>query len=115
MPTGPLFRDSLLATKRRLFEQRESIRALHGKGSSGQQVCSRLTELLDSTLLALFESAIADLNVEHLREYLALVPHSGTGRRDVAPYSDLDLMVLAERAGVRSGFAAGKSGRTSTH
>lgn len=94
MPTQPHFRDSLLAAKRRLIEGREKLRAQHDRGSLGVQLCARQADLLDTVLLDLFEAALRDLNIESLRDTIALVPHGGYGRRDVAPFSDLDLMVL---------------------
>jgi [protein-PII] uridylyltransferase len=59
-----------------------------------------MTDLLDEVVLLLLESALAALDEdgpEGPRPRLALVGHGGFGRRDVAPYSDVDLMVLYER------------------
>lgn len=86
-----------MANKQRLAEGREKLRQRHLKGSPGIQVCAALTDLLDTIILDLFESALEDLEREGhsgLRSEVALVPHGGYGRRDVAPYSDVDLMLL---------------------
>jgi len=95
----PLFRPSLLSAKKRLLEGRETIKQQHQAGSPGIQVCARLTELLDAVVLELYESALADLYPGGSAEVVArlvLVPHGGYGRRDVAPFSDVDLMILHE-------------------
>jgi [protein-PII] uridylyltransferase len=98
--TSPAFRPSVLAARRHLLEGREQIREQHRAGSPGIQVCTRLTELLDAVVLDLFESALADLwpeGSEEFRSQVALVAHGGYGRRDVAPFSDVDLMILYAR------------------
>ena len=90
-------RPSVVDNKQRLAEGREKLRQRHLKGSPGIQVCAALTDLLDTIILDLFESAVADLEREGhtgLLSEVALVPHGGYGRRDVAPYSDVDLMLL---------------------
>ncbi len=94
MTTGPHFRESLLAAKERVAEGREKIRAQHGKGSPGVQVCARLTDLIDSVVLDLYHDALEALGERDLHRHVALVPHGGYGRRHLAPYSDLDLMIL---------------------
>src|SRR4051812_44080996 len=100
MSTTPAFRDSLLQARERLIHGREQIRTQHTTGSPGIQVSARLTELLDKVVLELYQAALADLWPEDAgacRAQVALVAHGGFGRRDVAPYSDVDLMVLHQR------------------
>ncbi|MEZ6133547.1 MAG: [protein-PII] uridylyltransferase [Pirellulaceae bacterium] len=85
---------AVLHARERLRDGRLKIRAQHDSGSSGLHVCVRLTDLVDSIVLELFESAIAETHLEAKRGHFALVGHGGYGRRDVAPYSDVDLMLL---------------------
>src|SRR5262245_46466129 len=94
MPSGPHFRISVLAAKERLAEGREKLRAQHDRASPGIQVCARLADLVDTVLMHLFDAALAELTLEHLRRSVVLVPHGGYGRRDIAPFSDVDLMIL---------------------
>lgn len=107
MPTVPAFRPSVVEAKRRLLEGRERIRRRHLAGSPGIQVSRALTELLDGVLLDLYRSAMDDLGEagpDGLEKDCTVVAHGGSGRQDLAPYSDVDLMLLhaprvAERAG----------------
>ncbi|MBI3836799.1 MAG: [protein-PII] uridylyltransferase, partial [Planctomycetia bacterium] len=97
MSTSPIFRESLLEARQRLASVREEIKQQHRAGSPGIQICTRLTDLLDAVTLDLYESALADLwpdGSEEFRSQIALVAHGGYGRRVVAPYSDVDLMIL---------------------
>jgi [protein-PII] uridylyltransferase len=96
-PAGPLFRESLLAARARLADGRLAIHQQHRSGSPGIQVCARLTELVDTVVLDLYAAALAELAAETREDFesnVALVAHGGYGRRDLAPYSDVDLMVL---------------------
>ena len=59
------------------------------------------TNLRDAVLVELVQAALADLGEDGpngLLAEIALVAHGGHGRRDVAPYSDVDLMILHRRA-----------------
>ncbi|TWT39283.1 [protein-PII] uridylyltransferase [Blastopirellula retiformator] len=90
-------RPSVLKAKETLAQGREKLRQQHDQGSPGVQVCTRLTDLFDQIVLDLFEAALVDLGEDGpkgLASQIALVPHGGYGRRDVAPYSDVDLMIL---------------------
>ncbi len=97
MSSIPTFRPSVLAARERLATSRQQIREQHQAGSPGIQICTRLADLLDAVVLELYESAVADLwptDATAIRSEVALVAHGGYGRRDVAPYSDVDLMIL---------------------
>ncbi len=85
---------AVLQARKRLLEGRQKLRAQHDSGSPGLQVCVRLADLVDSVLLELYQASLADLTGDDLAQSVALVAHGGYGRRDVAPYSDVDLMLL---------------------
>src|SRR6185437_6151867 len=97
MTNGPRLRSGVLAAKERLIEDRDALWQRHAEGASGVEVCAALADLLDAVVLELFDAALVDLGEDGpggLRSEVALVPHGGYGRRDVAPYSDVDLMIL---------------------
>jgi len=90
-------RTRVLAAKERLAEGRSLLRRRHAEGMSGVAAGAALADLFDSILLELFEAALDDLGEngpDGLKRELTLVPHGGYGRRDLAPYSDVDLMLL---------------------
>ncbi len=88
---------AVLAVKEHLARGREKLRKQHAFGSPGVQVCRAMSDLFDEVVLRLWEVAIAELG-EAARTALAsrvvAVAHSGYGRREMAPYSDLDVMLL---------------------
>jgi len=65
---------------------------MHARGLPGPQVCARLTALVDDQVMRLTEDALHEF--PELRDRLALVPLGGYGRRDMAPFSDVDVMLL---------------------
>jgi [protein-PII] uridylyltransferase len=74
---------------------RERIREMHDRGLDGLQVCNRLTTLVDGVVGKLFDAAAAaEGDASDARTKLALVALGGYGRRQSAPYSDVDLMLL---------------------
>lgn len=93
----PRLRPTVVKARARLAAARQQIAARHRAGGPGIQVSRSLCDLLDEIVLELFEAALADLHetgAGGLREEVALVAHGGYGRRDVAPFSDVDLMLL---------------------
>jgi len=105
MSRPPGLRPVILAAKEKLREGREKLRLQHASGSPGIQVAAHLTDIVDTVLLNLYEAAIAELGDVGLglQREVALVPNGGYGRRDLAPYSDVDLMLLCrENARERS-------------
>jgi [protein-PII] uridylyltransferase len=87
-------RANVVAARERLASGRETLREQHGKGSPGIEVCGALADLFDAIVLELFEAAADELAVGSGGENFALIAHGGYGRRDVAPFSDIDLMLL---------------------
>ncbi len=93
----PSLRPNVLAAKRRLTEGHLDLKRQHQAGESGRRVCTLVAELRDAVLRELWEAALAGRSgaePEPPRSEIALVAHGGYGRRDVAPYSDVDLMIL---------------------
>src|SRR4051812_5713675 len=86
-------RPEVLAAREKLAEGRRKLRVQHDSGSPGIQVSTRLTDLVDTVLLDLYQAALAD-SAAGMESLVSLVPHGGYGRRDVAPFSDVDLMIL---------------------
>ena len=91
----PHLRPSVVLAREKLTEGREKLRTQHDRGSPGIQVCAHQTDLVDTVLLDLLDAAMSESGSD-VSSLLALIPHGGYGRRDVAPFSDVDLMVLCE-------------------
>lgn len=91
--------ESLTVTgaKNLLIDGRGALRELHVQGTSGAEVCRRMTELWDRIVVGLWNAAVDELSEQTgvpLAEKTSLVAHAGYGRADVAPFSDVDLMLL---------------------
>ena len=85
----------VLATRQLLADGRDKLRKQYEAGSPGIQLGFYLTDLLDQAVLQVFEALVEDhARRAELLDGIALVAHSGYGRRDNAPYSDVDLMLL---------------------
>jgi [protein-PII] uridylyltransferase len=81
----------------KLAQGRQKLRRQHERGSPAVQVCTLCTELVEEIVRALFEAALAATATAggaDLAQEVALVAHSGLGRRAMAPYSDVDVMLL---------------------
>lgn len=99
LTSSPKMRASVLAARQRLADARAKLRRQHEADSPGIQVCSLLTDQLDLVILEIWKSALADLrgsagDGEWIDGQVALIAHGGFGRREMAPFSDVDLMLL---------------------
>jgi len=93
----PLLRPSVSAAKQRLAERYAELRRRHEAGCPGVGLCALTSDMRDEILLELFQAALENLAgtaADQLRSQVALVAHGGYGRRDLAPHSDVDLMIL---------------------
>lgn len=92
----PRLRPSVAAAREQLARGREELCQRHRSGVRGVEVSRGITELMDQVVLGLFRSAVADLGLGGLDigQQVAVVVHGGFGRRELAPYSDIDLMIL---------------------
>jgi [protein-PII] uridylyltransferase len=92
-----MMRPNVLAAKDRLARGLEDSFARHRNGCPGAELCELMTNLRDAVIQDLVEATLAELKEDGPRGLLgeiALVAHGGYGRREIAPYSDVDLMIL---------------------
>ncbi len=95
-PTG--IRPAVNTVRLELQRRRAALRHQHAAGIPAIQLCAQWAQVCDDSLFLLLEDALAELP-EAPRNF-ALVAHGGYGRRDTAPFSDVDVMLLhASRSG----------------
>lgn len=83
-----------------VVEARERIAAQCESGSPGTQVCTLASDLIEMIVLDVYHTIVESLSAEtadFVRREVAVVAHGGFGRREMAPYSDVDLMLLYDR------------------
>lgn len=96
----PLSRPVVARAAAGVAEARERIAAQQAAGSPGTQICTLASDLFEMIVLDVFHTTIEALPAEtaaFVRREVAVVAHGGFGRREMAPYSDVDLMLLYER------------------
>jgi [protein-PII] uridylyltransferase len=87
----------VMNAKHKLQEGRARIHLMHNSGGLGVHVSRQIAQLFDDVVLDIYQGALAELwetSGTSLVGQVALVAHGGHGRCDVAPYSDLDIMLL---------------------
>lgn len=97
MPTTLRIHPAVVEAREKLAKGREKLRKQHNSGTPGVQVCAHFTDLLEGMVVELFNAVIADApedQREKIRQHFCVVAHSGFGRREMAPYSDVDVMLL---------------------
>ena len=93
MNTGIGIRPSVLEARQRWRDAKHDLRKVHDQGGTGLSVCLALSDVLDTIIVSIYEIALAAIS-PNLESRIALVLLGGSGRRDIAPYSDVDLMLL---------------------
>ena len=87
-------RGAYLAAAREFLEHfREESKRAHREGEDGISVVQSITAMTDALVTRLFTALSDDLQM-HKSGQLSLVAVGGYGRRELNPYSDLDLMFL---------------------
>jgi len=91
-------RPIVLRCREMLREGREKAREQHQSGTPGMQVCTLIADLYEDVVLDVWNEAIREHATDERLSGLSLIAHGGFGRRDLAPYSDVDLMLLTTRS-----------------
>ena len=94
---GPSLAEVVLRCRQRLSDGRQRCHEQHEKGSLGFQVSTRLADLYDDLVLDIWQTACKEHCGGDMPDDIALVATGGFGRRDLAPYSDVDLMLLTRK------------------
>jgi [protein-PII] uridylyltransferase len=79
-----------------LAASRKFVEELHRQGASGHTVVRLQSAAMDRVIAILWDRALAEARGQHPEAPAALVAIGGYGRRELAPFSDVDLLVLHE-------------------
>jgi [protein-PII] uridylyltransferase len=89
--------DRLSAHKTHVAGIRDRARSLFDGGATGIQVAASISEATDELLVTLYEQSLATLHPalqSSINDHAAVIAIGGTGRGELAPYSDVDLLFL---------------------
>jgi [protein-PII] uridylyltransferase len=94
-PLAPTYR--LTRLRDTVADHRERVRHRLQQGATGIQVAATQTQLTEEFLVTIWTEHLASFPLEvrmELAESSAVIAVGGTGRGDMAPYSDVDLLFL---------------------
>jgi [protein-PII] uridylyltransferase len=96
-PAALALRDRLALQKARLQSLRDQARERYAGGSPGLQVAALICEMIDKLILELFAGVLEPFPEAArivMAQQTAIIAIGGTGRGELAPYSDVDLLFL---------------------
>jgi len=97
MPPSSHIKEITQQLRQELHRRREEIRSVHERGLSGVLVSAKLASLTDNIIAKFFATITEGLSnneAEALRSNLSIVSLGSYGRRQCAPFSDVDLLFL---------------------
>jgi [protein-PII] uridylyltransferase len=80
-----------------LAEQRQLLHRRLLNGASGAEIMAALTEFVDGVIIGRYRNAVREIGEDAVIagfQHCCLVALGGYGRRELAPYSDIDVMLL---------------------
>lgn len=90
-------RSAVVRAAAAVADMRRRIAAQHAAGAPGLATCGLASDLVDALVVEVWQAALADLpaaDAAAVRDRTAVVAVGGWGRREMAPFSDVDLMFL---------------------
>jgi len=85
----------IFRTFRKIEEHR--LRMWHKSGGSGREVARQRADLVDILFRELFDGIVRSVAPKGLSEPIAVLALGGYGRRELMPFSDIDIMFLLTR------------------